>query len=55
MSDMCRCSYFINVAPNINNKECPKFERENDEDYVICSHVLIRNAKGYCEINFKGE
>jgi hypothetical protein len=58
MSDMCRCSYFVNETPIINNKECPKFDRDHDaydDDFTMCSHVLIRDAKGYCEINFKGE
>jgi hypothetical protein len=55
MSDMCRCSYFVNDIPIINNKECPNFEQQDDEEFTMCSHVLIRDAKGYCEINFKGE
>ena len=54
MSDMCRCCYFVNDIPTINNKECPRFEQQEDEEFIECSHVLIRDAKGYCEINFKG-
>jgi hypothetical protein len=54
MSDICRCSFFENVTPIITNPKCPKFEQEDDEDYVICNHVLIRDAKGYCEINYEG-
>jgi len=56
MSDMCRCSYFVNSIPIINDKECPKFEQQDDEEeFIECCHVLIRDAKGYCEINYKGE
>jgi hypothetical protein len=48
--------YAENVAPVITNPVCPKFEQnEDDEDFVICRHVLIENTKGYCEINFQGE
>ena len=50
----CRCSYFENQAPIITNAKCPKFEQQDDEDWTMCSHVLIQDAKGYCEINFVG-
>ena len=52
----CRCVYAENVAPVITNPVCPKFEQnEDDEDFVICRHVLIQDTKGWCEINFNGE
>jgi hypothetical protein len=50
----CKCSYFVNSIPIINDKECPKFEQQEDEDFIECCHVLIRDARGYCEINFIG-
>ncbi len=54
--NLCECIYCENTMPMITNPKCPKFEQnEDDEDYIICRHVLIRDAKGYCEINYKGE
>lgn len=56
MSKFCECAYCENVAPVITNPKCPKFEQSwDDEDYVICRHVLIQDTKGYCEINYQGE
>lgn len=54
--NLCECIYCENTMPMITNPKCPKFEQDkDDEDYIICRHVLIRDAKGYCEINYKGE
>ena len=54
--NLCACKYFENVAPTITNPKCPKFEQEEgDEEYIICVHVLIQDARGYCEINYEGE
>jgi len=51
----CQCVYAENIAPIITNPICPKFEQnQDDEDYVICRHVLIRDTQGFCEINYKG-
>lgn len=56
MSELCECVYCENVAPVITNPKCPKFEQDlDDEEYVICRHVLIRDTKGFCEINYQGE
>ncbi len=56
MSELCECVYCENVAPVITDPKCPKFEQDlDDEEYVICRHVLIRDTKGFCEINYQGE
>lgn len=52
---MTNCDYCENNSKTITNPKCPKFEQAwDEEDYVICRHVLIEDSKGFCEINYKG-
>ena len=56
MGALCECVYCKNETPIITDPKCPKFEQSwDDEEYVICRHVLIRDTKGFCEINYQGE
>jgi hypothetical protein len=56
MSKFCECIYCENSGKVITNPVCPKFEQDqDDEDYVICRHVLIRDTQGFCEINYQGK
>lgn len=56
MGALCECVYCKNVTPIITDPKCPKFEQSlDDEEYVICRHVLIQDTKGFCEINYQGE
>ena len=56
MGALCECVYCKNVTPIITDPKCPKFEQSwDDEEYVICRHVLIQDTKGFCEINYRGE
>jgi len=54
--NLCKCAFFENEGTIITNPRCPKFEQEEgDEDYTICCHVLIQDARGFCEINYTEE
>ena len=55
MSKFCACIYCENAGKIITNPKCLKFEQDqDDEDYVICRHVLILDTRGFCEINYQG-
>ena len=56
MTELTKCAFCRNRGKTITSPKCPKFEQsEDDEDYVICVHVLIEDGRGFCEINYDGE